>query len=113
MLGQHATNRHEVLRLIANATKSLEITNNADAVYQSFLEREEMGATGMTHARKEPTSIESPLRDLDGSNMRKHLARQKTERQQYQARYIADTVLYPFLVLAGMTPSTTRRADRS
>ncbi|MCC6102444.1 MAG: fructose PTS transporter subunit IIA [Olegusella sp.] len=48
MLGQHADDRYEVLRAIANAAESLGVTHSADAVYRSFLEREEMGATGMT-----------------------------------------------------------------
>ncbi len=47
-VNQHATERVEVLRQIADHAAELGVTDDADAVYQAFLAREDMGETGMT-----------------------------------------------------------------
>lgn len=47
-VNQHATAREEVLRQIADHAAELGVTDDADAVYQAFLAREDMGETGMT-----------------------------------------------------------------
>ncbi len=47
-VNQHAASREEVLRAIAGHAAELGVTDDADAVYQAFLAREEMGETGMT-----------------------------------------------------------------
>lgn len=47
-VNQHAASREEVLRAIASHAAELGVTDDADAVYQAFLAREEMGETGMT-----------------------------------------------------------------
>lgn len=46
-VGQSAQSREEVLRLLADRAGELGITADPDAVYQAFLEREDMGETGM------------------------------------------------------------------
>lgn len=48
LLNQHANSKDEVLRDLANKAVELGIADDADAVYQSFIDREAMGATGMT-----------------------------------------------------------------
>jgi PTS system fructose-specific IIA component len=48
MLDQCAGSRYEVLQLISHRAKQLHITDNADDVYKSFLDREKLGVTGMT-----------------------------------------------------------------
>ncbi|OFK23253.1 PTS sugar transporter subunit IIA [Olsenella sp. HMSC062G07] len=47
MLGRHAASRDEVLRDLADKACELGVTSNSDAVYRSFLQREDMGPTGM------------------------------------------------------------------
>ena len=47
-VGQSAQSREEVLRFLADRAGELGITADPDAVYQAFLEREDMGETGMT-----------------------------------------------------------------
>lgn len=46
-VNQNVSSREEMLRAIADKAQSLGITNDADAVYAAFLEREDMGPTGM------------------------------------------------------------------
>ncbi len=48
MLDQHAESRLDVLRAVSNKAAELGVTEDPEAVYQAFLDREEMGATGMT-----------------------------------------------------------------
>lgn len=48
LLHQNAANKDEALRTIANYAATLGITDDADAVYEAFLAREDMGETGMT-----------------------------------------------------------------
>lgn len=45
---QQAGTREEVLHSIAQKAAELGICDDADALYQAFLDREEMGETGMT-----------------------------------------------------------------
>lgn len=47
-VGQSAQSREEVLRFLADRAGELGITDDPDAVCQAFLEREDMGETGMT-----------------------------------------------------------------
>ena len=47
-VGQSAQSREEVLRFLADRAGELGITVDPDAVYQAFLDREDMGETGMT-----------------------------------------------------------------
>ena len=47
-VNQHAESRDEVLRFISQKAVELGITDDADAVYEAFLAREDMGETGMT-----------------------------------------------------------------
>ena len=47
-VGQREQSREEVLRFLADRAGELGITADPDAVYQAFLEREDMGETGMT-----------------------------------------------------------------
>ena len=47
-VNQHASKREEVLRAVSDHAAELGITDDADAVYEAFLAREEMGETGMT-----------------------------------------------------------------
>ena len=47
-VGQSAQSREEVLHFLADRAGELGITDDPDAVYQAFLEREDMGETGMT-----------------------------------------------------------------
>ena len=47
-VNQHIEKREDVLRFIADRAAELGITADADAVYAAFLEREDMGETGMT-----------------------------------------------------------------
>lgn len=63
-VGQSAQSREEVLRFLADRAGELGVTADSDAVYQAFLEREDMGETGMTdgfavpHAKS--TAIDHP-----------------------------------------------------
>lgn len=47
LLNQHATSKEEALRIIADVATKLGVADNADAVYQAFLAREEIDKTGM------------------------------------------------------------------
>ena len=47
LLHQQATTREEVLRAIAGAAADLGAANDADAVYEAFLAREQIDKTGM------------------------------------------------------------------
>ena len=47
-VNQDAESREAVLRFIADRAAELGITDDADAVYEAFLAREDMGETGMT-----------------------------------------------------------------
>ena len=48
LLHQNAANKDEALRTIADYAATLGLTDDADAVYEAFLAREDMGETGMT-----------------------------------------------------------------
>ena len=48
LLHQNAANKDEALRTIADYAATLGLTDDADAVYDAFLAREDMGETGMT-----------------------------------------------------------------
>ncbi len=45
---QSATSREEVIRLISDKAVELGVAQDADAVYDAFMAREDMGDTGMT-----------------------------------------------------------------
>ncbi len=47
-VNQDIEDREAVLRFIADRAAELGITDDADAVYEAFLDRESMGETGMT-----------------------------------------------------------------
>lgn len=47
LLNQRATTREEALRMIADAAARLGIADDADAVYDAFLAREQIDKTGM------------------------------------------------------------------
>ena len=47
LLNQQATTREEALRMIADAAARLGIADDADAVYDAFLAREQIDKTGM------------------------------------------------------------------
>lgn len=47
-VNQSMGSREEVLRFIAQRAAELGVTHDADAVYDAFVAREEMGETGMT-----------------------------------------------------------------
>lgn len=47
-VGQSIADRESVLRFIADRARDLGVTDDADATYQAFIAREEMGETGMT-----------------------------------------------------------------
>ena len=47
-VNQSMGSREEVLRFIAQRAAELSVTHDADAVYDAFVAREEMGETGMT-----------------------------------------------------------------
>ena len=56
-VNQDAESREAVLRFIADRAAELGITDDADAVYEAFLAREDMGETGMTDAIKRAAVI--------------------------------------------------------
>ncbi|MGI6230769.1 MAG: PTS sugar transporter subunit IIA [Tractidigestivibacter sp.] len=47
-VNQHGKDRKEILRFIAERSVELGAADDADAVYDAFLAREDMGETGMT-----------------------------------------------------------------
>ena len=47
-VNQSIASRQDALRFIADRAQELGVTKDADAVYQAFLAREDMGETGMT-----------------------------------------------------------------
>jgi len=47
-VNQSIASRQDALRFIADKAQELGVTKDADAVYQAFLAREDMGETGMT-----------------------------------------------------------------
>lgn len=47
LLNQHATTKEEALRIIADAAAQQGLADDADAVYDAFLAREEIDKTGM------------------------------------------------------------------
>ena len=63
-VGQSLATREDMLRFISDKAAELGVTDDADAVYQAFVSREEMGETGMTdgfavpHAKS--TAIKEP-----------------------------------------------------
>lgn len=63
-VGQSLATREDMLRFISDKAAELGVTDDADAVYQAFVAREEMGETGMTdgfavpHAKS--TAIKEP-----------------------------------------------------
>ena len=48
LLGREAESRHELLRMLCAQAEALGIVKDDEASYQAFLEREELGATGLT-----------------------------------------------------------------
>lgn len=48
LLGREAESRHELLRMLCAQAEALGIVKDDEAAYQAFLEREELGATGLT-----------------------------------------------------------------
>ena len=59
---QHASSREEVLRFIAEKAKEIGVTDDADAVYNAFLAREEMGETGMTDGFAVPHAKDAAIK---------------------------------------------------
>ena len=63
-VGQSLATREDILRFISDKAAELGVTDDAGAVYQAFVAREEMGETGMTdgfavpHAKS--TAIKEP-----------------------------------------------------
>lgn len=60
---QDAQSREEVLRTISDKAAELGIVSDADAVYQAFLAREEMGETGMTEGFAVPHAKSAAIND--------------------------------------------------
>ena len=56
-VNQDADSRQAVLRFIADRAAELGITDDADAVYEAFLAREDMGETGMTDGFAVPHAV--------------------------------------------------------
>lgn len=61
-VNQHASSREEVLRFIAEKAKEIGATDDADAVYNAFLAREEMGETGMTDGFAVPHAKDAAIK---------------------------------------------------
>lgn len=61
-VGQSAQSREEVLRFLADRAGELGITADPDAVYQAFLEREDMGETGMTDGFAVPHAKDASIK---------------------------------------------------
>lgn len=61
-VNQHASSREEVLRFIAEKAKEIGVTDDADAVYNAFLAREEMGETGMTDGFAVPHAKDAAIK---------------------------------------------------
>ena len=61
-VGQSLATREDMLRFISDKAAELGVTDDADAVYQAFVAREEMGETGMTDGFAVPqsTAIKEP-----------------------------------------------------
>ena len=62
-VNQNAASRNDVLRFIANKAQEAGVTDNADAVYNAFLAREEMGETGMTDGFAVPHAKDTAIKD--------------------------------------------------
>ena len=62
-VGQSAPDRLSVLRFIAERAADLGVTDDADAVYKAFLEREDMGETGMTDGFAVPHAKSDAIRE--------------------------------------------------
>ena len=62
-VNQNAASRNDVLRFIANKAQEAGVTDNADAVYNAFLAREEMGETGMTDGFAVPHAKDAAIKD--------------------------------------------------
>ena len=61
-VNQHASSREEVLRFIAEKAKEIGVTDDANAVYNAFLAREEMGETGMTDGFAVPHAKDAAIK---------------------------------------------------
>ena len=62
-VNQDAESREAVLRFIADRAAELGITDDADAVYEAFLAREDMGETGMTDGFAVPHAKSDDIKD--------------------------------------------------
>lgn len=62
-VNQNAASRNDVLRFIADKAQEAGVTDNADAVYNAFLAREEMGETGMTDGFAVPHAKDAAIKD--------------------------------------------------
>ena len=61
-VNQDAESREAVLRFIADRAAELGITDDADAVYEAFLAREDMGETGMTDGFAVPHAKDAAIK---------------------------------------------------
>ena len=61
-VNQDAESREAVLRFIADRAAELGITDDADAVYEAFLAREDMGETGMTDGFAVPHAKDASIK---------------------------------------------------
>ena len=61
-VNQSVSNRTAALRFIADRAAELGITDDADAVYQAFLAREDMGETGMTDGFAVPHAKDAAIK---------------------------------------------------
>ena len=61
-VNQSIASRQDALRFIADRAQELGVTKDADAVYQAFLAREDMGETGMTDGFAVPHAKDAAIK---------------------------------------------------
>lgn len=62
-VGQSLATREDMLRFISDKAAELGVTDDADAVYQAFVAREEMGETGMTDGFAVPHAKSAAIKE--------------------------------------------------
>ena len=62
-VNQSIESREAVLRFVSDQAAALGVTDDADAVYQAFLAREDMGETGMTDGFAVPHAKSAAIKD--------------------------------------------------
>lgn len=62
-VNQSMESREALLRFVADQAAALGVTDDADAVYDAFLAREEMGETGMTDGFAVPHAKSAAIKD--------------------------------------------------